>query len=386
MLLTAFAQEVNVLLAISTAVMLMGLLLKKLKQPYILAYILSGVLLGPYGLQFVTDYEMTAKIGDIGLVILMFFIGMEISLPDFLKKWKIAFFGTGMQVIFSLLTVAVIGFLLGWSMGRIILLGFIISISSSAVVIKLVENSEGNLKAISESVISILLTQDILIVPMMIILTLLGGESLDRDEIIRQVIGGGLVIGLLVYILRKKIIRLPFEKLLEKDHELQVFAALLMCFGFALLTSLLGLSASLGALASGMLVNATSSSRWLHDSLHSFRIILVSIFFLSIGMLIDLNFLVENWKVVAGLVLLVYLSNHGINTLSLKFLGNSWKESIYGGSLLAQIGEFSFVLASLGYNHHIISSYSYQLTIVIIAITIFLSPAWVLVTKKLVQI
>ena len=383
MLLSALGHELNLLLAVTGLILVLGLVLKRVNQPYIIAYILTGIILGPYGLKVVTEKEFVELIGEFGLVVLMFFIGMEISLPDFIKKWKIAVLGTSMQIIFSLLIVFLIGSYMNWTYTRIVLLGFVISISSSAVVMKLLEDSHIDKTRIGQNVVSILLTQDIAIVPMIIIMTLLGSGDIEIKQISLQVVGGILITMLLLYLLKKKTIRLPFEKSLRDDHELQVFAGLITCFLLAFITSYFELSAGLGAFVAGLFVHASASTKWLHETMHPFRVILISIFFLSVGMLIDLNFLQENWNIITLLVIGVFLSNQGINAISLRLLGNSWKESIYGGSLLAQIGEFSFVLASLGYHTEIISKYSYQLTIIVISITIFISPMWALLTAKL---
>lgn len=385
MLLSALSFEMNLLLAISLAIVIIGLILRKFGQPYIIAYILSGVVLGPHGLGMVQDISFAQRLGDIGLIILMFFIGMEISLPDFVKRWRIAFFGTGMQVVFSLILTFTLGYFLGWPINRMILLGFIISISSSAVVIKLIETLKDPKATVNQNVISILLTQDVLIVPMIIVITILSGDTLNTHEITMQLIGGALIIGALVFLFKKKQIRLPFEETLKNDHELQIFGALLACFGLALVTSLFELSASLGALISGMFIHASKSTKWLHDSLHSFRVVLVSVFFVSVGMLIDVDFLIENAAIVTLVVLAAYLSNHGINTIALKSLGSDWREAAFGGALLAQIGEFSFVLASVGLSHDIITNFTYQLTIIVIAITIFISPFWIAMTRRLVH-
>ncbi len=385
-LLSAVGHELNLLLGVSGLILLIGLLLKKVNQPYIIAYILTGVILGPSGFELVTNYETAEIVGELGLVILMFFIGMEISLRDFISKWRIALFGTGLQILFSILIILVIGGFLDWSIKRTLLLGFIISLSSSAVVIKLIEDNRINKTQIGQNVVSILLTQDIMIVPMIIIMSFFSGDGVQFESIILQVIGGIMIMSFLFYLLRKKTIDLPFGKQLKDEHELQVFASLIVCFGLALLTSLFELSAGLGAFVAGLFVHASPSTKWLHNSLHSFRVILISVFFLSVGMLIDIDFLVANWSIIAILVLGVYISNHGINALSLRFLGNTWRESIYGGSLLAQVGEFSFVLASLGYHSDIITTFSYQLTIIVISITIFISPFWVLLTKKMLSI
>lgn len=102
-------------------------------------------------------------------------------------------------------------------------------------------------------------------------------------------------------------------------------------------------------------------------------------------MLIDMDFLKDNAMTVMMVVLAAYLSNHGINTLALRSLGSNWKEAAFGGALLAQIGEFSFVLASVGLSHGIITNFTYQLTIIVIAITIFISPFWIAMTRRLVH-
>jgi len=382
---SALSSEIDVLLAISLMVMLLGLLLKKLNQPYIIAYIATGIILGPFGLKLITDYQEIEKFGEIGLVILMFFIGMEISLPDFIKKWKIALVGTGSQILFSLLLAYLLSLLLGWPINRWVLIGFIISISSSAVVIKLIESSKNPEANIHQDVISILLTQDILIVPMLITLNVLSGEKVDIQEIAMQIFGGICIILLMVYVFKKREIKLPFEDIIKDDHELQVFASFIACFGIALFTSTAHLSPSLGALISGIVINATQSGKWLHDTLHPFRVLFVTLFFISIGLLIDINFLTEHILTVSLLVIGVYLSNHMINMIALRFLGNSIRESFYGASLLAQIGEFSFVLALYGYQQSVISQYSYQLTILVIAITILISPLWIVVGQKVLH-
>ena len=385
-LVSVLGNQLNTLLAVSGVILLLGLLLKKVNQPYIIGYILTGVILGPSGFGLVTEYETAEIIGEFGLIILMFFIGMEISLKDFISKWRIALFGTGLQIAISILLVFAIGFYMDWSFKRVLLLGFIISLSSSAVVIKLIEDNQLGKTRIGQNVISILLTQDILIVPMIIIMTFFSGEQVEISQIGLQFVGGILIVTFLVFLLKKQTIDLPFSASLKNDHELQVFASLIICFGLALFTSFFELSAGLGAFVAGLFVHASPSTKWLHESLHSFRVILISVFFLSIGMLIKLDFLTTNWMIISILVIGVYLSNHGINAVSLRLLGNTWKESIYGGSFLAQIGEFSFVLASLGYHSDIISPFSYQLTVIVISITIFISPFWASVSRKLLGI
>lgn len=385
-LLSAFNPNLLLFVLIGVVVIVMAAILRRFKQPFIIAYILAGVLLGKDGFGIVTDSKLIEALGEFGLILILFFIGMEISLPDFLKKWKVAVFGTIGQIVASVLLMWGIGSFMGWEMNRIIVLGFMISLSSSAVIIKLLQDANESNTPIGEYIISILLMQDILIVPMLIITGYLGGTSPSTGEVLAQIIGGILLIACMVWVFRKQHFKIPFSKSFEKDHELQIFFAFLVCFGFAVITALFGLSAALGAFVAGMIVHAAKSTEWFHDSLHSFRVVFVALFFVSIGMLIDINFIIENWKAVSLVLLTVYVSNHFINAAILQFFTKNWKLSMYGGALLAQIGELGFVVVSTAYYAKVIGDYAYQLTIVTIALTLLVSPFWIAATKKIFRI
>lgn len=363
----------------------LGILLRWLKQPYVVAYILAGVVLGPYGFAIVTDEALSAGMGEIGLILLLFFIGMETSLPKLLANWQLAIIGTILQVAVSVGLVILIGSFFTWPMSRMIMLGFIISLSSSAVVIKLLQDSGEINSPVGENVISILLTQDILIVPMLIIGDYLGGTPPAPQEVGLQILGGILIISILVIVIKRQHFNLPFGDEIEKDHELQVFIALIVCFGLALITASFGLSAALGAFVAGLVVHAARSTEWFHDSLHAFRVLFVAFFFVSIGLMIDLDFLTENWFIVGVLILSVYFSNHFINAAILHAFGSSWRDSLYGGALLAQIGELSFVLGAIGYQTEVLSEFGYQLMILVISLTLLISPFWITMTKMLVR-
>jgi len=385
-LLSSINLDLVNLLLLGSIIIVIGSILRYFRQPYVIAYILAGVLIGKHGFQLVIDEKVIHLLGEMGLILLLFFIGMETNLPNLIKNWKIPTFGTLFQILGSVLMLCLIGWIYDWSLNRIIVLGFIISLSSSAVVIKLLQDSKDNQSEIGQNVISILLMQDILIVPMLIMTNYLGGNVPSSNEIFLQILGGLLVIGGMIWVLKKKEFSLPFGEALKEDHELQVIFALIVCFGFATLTALFGLSAALGSFVGGMLVHAAKSTDWFHDSLHSFRVIFVALFFLSIGMLIDIQFLISNWKVIVGLLVAVYLSNHLINSVALVYFSRNWKTALYGGALLAQIGELSFMLASSAFYSTIITDFEYQLTIIVISLTLFISPFWIATTKKLLRL
>lgn len=362
---------------LSLIIIVIGMVLRILRQPSLISYILVGMLVGPFGLEIITDENLISNLGSLGLVLLLFFIGMEIHLPDLIASWKVSIIGTLIQVAMSLFFIWLIGRYFEWNIHQIIVLGFVLTLSSTAVIIKLLEERKELNTKTGQYVLSILLAQDVLVVPMLIIINYLSGDEIQTFELIRQLAGGILIIGIVVYILWKKEIVFPFQAYIRKDHEIQVFIAFVLCFGFSTLTAWLGLSAALGAFVAGIIVSSSRSTQWVFNSLHAFKILFVALFFVSVGMLIDLKFIHENMVIISVLVALVFILNNMINVFALRLFCKNWKISFYAGSLLSQVGEFSFILASVGFYSGFIGNFVYQITISIIALSLFLSPFYI---------
>lgn len=362
---------------ITLLIVLFGLVLRKLRQPYIIGYILIGIVLGDAGFGFIEDSEMLHYFGEVGIILLLFFVGMEISLPEFKSQWKISLIGTSLQILLSLGIMLAVGHFMGWDMARSVVLGFVIALSSSAIVIRVLEEKKIMDSELGKNVLSILLTQDVLLAPLLIITSLLGGKTQSTTSLVLLVIGTILFTAILVYIYWKKEIRLPFSKSIKNDHELQVFVALFFCFGGALISIFFGLSAALGAFVGGMLMNAGQATKWIHDTLNSFRVLFISIFFITIGLQMDIGFLQNNLFPLAVALVAVYFTNHVLNAVILRLFSSSWKVAFLGGALLAQIGELSFLLSSNAFNLGIINDYAYLFTISLISITLLISPFWI---------
>ena len=367
------------------AVLILGLILRSIRQPYVIGYLIAGIVLGPHGFAFITDGDMLAHLGAIGVVLLLFFIGMEVSPRKLLDNWKVAVIGTLLQIIISVGCVWPLGTFLDWPLPRIILIGFVISLSSTAVVLKLLQDWKEFDSKVGQNVLVILLAQDLAVIPMMIILSTLGSAHGEPSNIWLQLFGASIMALIIGYIAVKETIHLPLRKLLGNDHEIQVFAALCICLGLALLTGLAQLSTALGAFVGGMVIGAAKETQWVHHSLESFRVVFVALFFVSIGMLVDLGFIQSHMLQVGALVLLVIITNTFINGGILRMLGDSWRDSLYAGTLLSQIGEFSFVLAAVGIQAQIITDYGYQMTIAVISISLLISPPWIMLIKKLLK-
>ncbi|NNK09977.1 MAG: cation:proton antiporter [Flavobacteriaceae bacterium] len=382
--LTGFHTSITLICIVGLAVVVSGFLLKKIKQPTLLAYILLGVLIGQHGFDLIGDETSIRYVGELGIILLFFFIGMEIDLYSFVGNWRLALFGTLGQFLLSIGVVWGIGMIFGWESTRIIVLGFVIALSSSAVIFKILEDKKLLDKKIGQNVSSILLAQDIAIAPILILISIFGGEDTSTESILLKITGGVLIISIIIYIyIRKEITWLPFRKSIMKDHELQVFLALFFCFAGAVVAGMFGISEALGAFVGGLVMHAGKATRWIHDAIHSFRILFVAVFFISIGAQINTTFLIDNLLPLGMVLIAVFGLNHTINTLILKAYNNSWREAIFGGAMLAQIGELSFLICITALNLEILTDYAYDFTISLISLTIGISPFWIALTEKI---
>jgi CPA2 family monovalent cation:H+ antiporter-2 len=291
--------------------------------------------------------------------------------------------GTLFQILVSVGCTWLIGLAFDWPLPRSILLGFVISLGSTAVVLKVLQERQELDTEVGQDVTGVLLVQDLALVPMLIIINLLGGEAPGPSEVALQIVGGLGLVGLIAWLTIKGTFRLPFARLLRGDPELEVFAAFLLCFGLALVTGLLGLSAAVGAFVAGIVVTAARETHWVHERLESFRVVFVALFFVSVGMLVDLAYVGENWGVILLLVLAAMLTNTFINAGVMRVLGLTWRRSLYAGALLSQIGEFSFVLAAVGLQSGMITTVGYQTAVAVIALTLLVSPFWFSAAKRL---
>ncbi len=373
------------LVGVISVILALGLVLQFFRQPQLVGYILAGVVIGPAGLGIVTDIAVIEHLGAIGVTLLLFFIGMEVSPRQLVSGWRIAILGTLMQILISVGTTWMIGTLFDWSLSRILFLVFVISLSSTAVVLKLLKD-RGELESrVGQNVLLILLAQDLAVVPMLIIVSMLSGKSPDSMLLIKQIVGGILVSALAFWVVTRPHIRLPFASQVKKDHELQVFAALLICFGLSFLTGMSGLSSALGAFVAGLVVASAKETDWVTHALEPMRIVFVALLFVSMGMLINVTFVIENIVMLLLLLVGILVTNSFINAFILRILGENWPNSLYSGALLSQIGEFSFVLATVGFQANLISQFGYQSTIALIALSLLASPMWIQTSKRLLK-
>ncbi len=372
-----------VIVGVILAILLIGFVMRALRQPQIVGYLIAGLLIGPYGLGLLEDPDLIGRIGGIGLIVLLFFVGMEASPHSLLSRWRLAIFGVLLQVGITVAAVWLIALYLDWSWSKTLILGFVISLSSTAVVLKLLKDWNELNTQTGQNVLVVLLAQDMALVPMIITVNMLGGSDVSNSELIAQLIGAILLIGIAAWVFTRDHIKLPFARKLTSDHELQVFAALLLCLSLALVSGELGLSTALGAFVAGLVVSSARETDWVYESLEPFRVVFVAAFFVSVGMLIDIEFVRNNLLHVTVLVVLIVILNTILNVAILRLLGSSWRRAGYAGALLSQIGEFSFILAALAHTEGLVPDEDYRLIVAVIAISLMLSPAWIALCKTL---
>ncbi|MDF1756338.1 MAG: cation:proton antiporter [Verrucomicrobiales bacterium] len=373
------------LFALVVAVLIVDIGMRFLKQPLLVGFILVGIVLGPSGVGLIDDSSNISQFGNLGVVLLLFYLGMEISIPHLIRGWKIAVIGTSLQIGITLGLTALVGQLFGWSTAKVVLFGFMLALSSTAVILRILKEKGENFTTVGRNVTGVLLVQDLMLAPIVIILGFLSGEShFSPVQFAGQSVGLIAMVAGVIWIAKHGAIELPFANYLRENREIQVYAAMAMCFGFALLTGILGLSTALGAFIGGIAISQMRGTKWVRESLESFHIFFLGLFFVSIGLLVDVPYVFEQWERIALMVAVVMIGNTLINSLLFKALGESWRDSFYSGSLLSQIGEFSFILAAIGLQAKIITSeLGYQTALSVITITLLISPCWIAIFRRI---
>lgn len=371
------------LLLASSLLLVVVSMMRFFGQPHVVAYLLCGIAFGPHGFGLISDTAFLGQLGDIGVMLLLFFVGMKVHPRKLLARWNRTILLTAAQIALCIILTAIVGSILDWPLARVLLLGFVISLSSTAVVLSHLEDHGETDTRIGRDVIGVLLAQDLAIVPMIITISMLGGDSFEGSSFVRQMAGLTVIIGFLAWLTRANRIRLPLGARLHRDHEAQVFAALAIFLGFANVAVWFHLSAALGAFMAGMLLGVARETRWVGDRLDSFRTLFVALFFVSIGSLVDLRFVAEHRGLVASLLLLIILANGAINIGTFRLLGEPWQHSIVAGAMLSQIGEFSFLLVAIGVTNDAIGPFAYKLTILLIALSLLISPAIIALARAL---
>lgn len=362
----------KILFSVSTmcmVVLLLIFLLKKLRQPYMVAYILAGVLIGPSVGQVFTNANDATSLGEIGILLLMFFLGMEIDIPDrhtLLLKPVIA---QSIKILLGIIISFCLGNIFHWPIYNILLLAVLFIFNSTAVLSEYLSKNGEIHSAFGKSILNILLLQDILLAPVLTVFQFIEQGRISGARLLAA-IGGCAIVFILLRIARNRNLLKPsFLRDIQSDHELQFFLGGLLCLGCGYLAELGGLSGAIGSFVAGMLIGRTPAFHWLEYSLKPFRVFFVSFFFMSIGLRLDLLFIAKNFELIFAGTLMLLLSNSVLSALVFRLLKYSWKNSLYGGALLSQAGEFGILACSLAFEMNIVDENFFKTAIAITALS-----------------
>lgn len=365
-------QEILVIFALSMGVLLFC---HRLRLPPIVGFLVTGVLCGPHGLGFVQDVQDVQELAEIGIVLLLFTVGMEFSLKK-IGKYKRFFFGGGLlQVVLTTLA----GFFAAWWYGlstqESIFIGFLLALSSTAVVMRVLDESGTGKTPHGKLIVGTLIFQDIAVVPMMLSIPLLAGGMGTIDSSLFLLFGKGVVILAIIFLSAERIVPFILYVIAKtRSRELFLLAVLLICFSVALLVAQLGLSFSLGAFLAGLTLADTEYRNKAIDDILPFKDIFTSFFFVSIGMLLDLRFVVASPLPILALTFGVVFVKGTIMTIVGLLIGMPLRTAALTGLALAQVGEFSFVLAEAGTHANIWNIAHDQLFLAVAILTMAAAP------------
>ena len=314
----------------------------------IVGFLAAGVLIGPNALGLVSDRELVNASAEMGVILLLFTIGIEFSLEKLARIKTLIFGGGGLQVLLA--TVATMAVLLpfgvDWRTG--LFTGFLVSLSSTVIVLKLLGDRGESNTTFGQVSLGLLIFQDLAIVVMVLLVPMLSGTGGSALAII-WALGKALAIILAVLLVARRLMPPLLERVARTcSPELFLLTVIAICFGTAWLTSVAGVSLSLGAFLAGLLVSESRFSHHAFGEIMPLQILFSATFFVSIGMLLDPGFLAQHLPLVTGTVLFVLLIKSVTTAASVRALGYSWPVAAASGLMLAQIGEFSFVLNRAG--------------------------------------
>jgi len=377
-------QNLTALAILLAAAVALGLIMNRVRMPATAGFILVGVGLGPSGLGLIQPDGAIETLAELGVLMLLFIIGMEMRLSAFARALPLALSITLLTIVIitssvTLFTVIVHGEMLG---GAVI--GAMLSISSSAVAFKMMEDADEKDTAAGRTALAILIAQDLAVVPLLLItdalgtpMTLVALWSLCWRVMLAL---GLLAVGIMV-LTKIKSFHVPGSEYLMKDADVGTLGVLGICFLCAALSGLLGLSPALGAFLGGLILGHSTLRRSALTMAQPVQAILLFVFFLSVGLLIDLDYLMQHAFIIGAALLVVTGGKTFLNWLLMMLAGETFLVSLETSLFLSPVGEFSFVIAGAGLTVGALSTEGHKLAIAVIAMSLLATPVWFLFAR-----
>lgn len=365
-------KEVVIILGLSVLIIL---LFQRFKMPAILGFLLTGIIAGPNGFGLIKASHEVEILAETGIIFLLFVIGIEFSLKGLARIRKTVLIGGSLQVGGTILLTTLGAYWLGLPAEQAIFMGFLISLSSTAIVLKLL-SEQGKMKTQQGRIaLGILIFQDIIVVPMILVTPLLAGNSSDLMMTLLLMVGKFvLVVGLLILLARFVVPKILYFVVKTNSRELFILTTVVLCFATAWLTSSVGLSLALGAFFAGLIISESDYSHQATANILPFREIFISFFFVSIGMLLDIRYFFDHFWLLILFTIGVILLKMSIVTLTVLIKKYPVRIAFISAFTLFQVGEFSFLLSTIGIKNSLITAEVYQTFLVVSILTMAITP------------
>ena len=362
-----------------SAALVGGMIAHRLRQPVILGYLIIGIAVGPHALSLVDDLKLIETIATMGVALLMFTLGLEISIAQLREVGKVGIWGGLMQIGVTFALGLIVGYqLFNWHLTQSILFGLIISLSSTAVCLKVLME-RGELTSVRGRImIAFLILQDIAVVIMMVALPLMGNAGGNLPLALGMAIGKAvLFVGVAIVLGRWVLPWLMGRVGGVRARELFLLSVLILCLGAAIGTHVFGLSVVFGAFLVGLVLRET---RFVHQALAEItplRDVFATLFFVSLGMLLDPAFVIHHWASILLTVVVIISLKFLVVFSIIRLFGYGNRVAFVTGAGLFQIGEFGFILAQGGIDKGIISAEFYSLILASAIISMLLTPVFI---------
>ncbi len=363
-------------LLLLTGGFLLGALAERLRQSAILGYLAAGMLLGPYGLHWVETREEVSLLAELGVALLLFSIGLEFSWSRLRRTGAAGLGGGSLQVVVTVLLGGGLLALFGMEPRTAIAMGAILALSSTAYVLRVLASRAEIDSLHGRTAVGVLLAQDVAVVPLVMLVSVLGGGGSGGEILMElgQLLGFALLLVLAIWVVFTHLVpRLLGAEVLRRNRELPLLLAVASALGSALGAHALGLSPALGAFLTGMMLAGTPFAPQVRADVSALRTLLLALFFGSIGMLGDLGWIAGHPLQVALFVGGAVIGKGLVVTLALRVMRVPWPSALAAGIALAQIGEFSFVLADLS-RGNLLDGDLFQLVVSVTIVTLALTP------------
>lgn len=364
--------DLVVILGISIVVLFVC---SSMRIPAIIGYLITGMIVGPYGLGGVADIHAVEILAEMGVILLLFAIGIEFSIEQFMRLKTVVVVGGSLQTGLSVLLVFVLLVLLGFGMNQSVFIGFLVALSSTAIVLKLLQDRGEIESPTGRSALSLLIFQDLIIIPMLLITPILAGHADNVTQSLLLMFVKAFILIASGFLISKYIFpNVLYQIIRLRNRELFLLTVIATGCSIAWVSSSLGLSLGLGAFLAGLIISESEYSHQALEGIVPFRDVFMSFFFVSIGMLLNIQSMMEMFPQVLGLTVFVLCAKALIASTALVLIGMPLKIALITGLAICQIGEFSFVLVEFGREYELISDQFFQLFLSVSVCSMLMTP------------